>query len=134
MTFILALPTTGKPKANLHNKFLFIQEKGDVFIHSHKTYINKYSLWKDLIKKLFKFLSKNKITTYASFACLFMLFDFTNPLSLGKVSKLSLHSFTCGFVACFPFLLSYIARYAPSKKNILKKTYKNFKDINLKNF
>jgi uncharacterized BrkB/YihY/UPF0761 family membrane protein len=101
----------GKPKANLHNKFLFIQEKGDVFIHSHKTYINKYSLWKDLIKKLFKFLSKNKITTYASFACLFML-----------------------FFACFPFLLSYIARYAPSKKNILKKTYKNFKDINLNKF
>ena len=48
-------------------------------------------------------------------ACLFMPFDFTNPLSLGKVSKLSLHSFTRGFVACFPIFRSYIARYAPLK-------------------
>ena len=52
-------------------------------------------------------------TLYASCACLFML-----------------------FFACFSFFRSYIARYAPLKKrkNILKKTYKNFKDINSNNF
>ena len=40
------------------------------------------------------------------------------------------------FFACFSLFRSYIARYAPLKKekNILKKFYKNFKDINLNNF
>ena len=52
------------------------------------------------------------ITLTASCACLFML---------------------C-FV-CFTIFRSYIARYAPLKKiNILKKSYKNFKDINLNSF
>ena len=40
------------------------------------------------------------------------------------------------FFACFSLFRSYIARYAPLKKikNILKKFYKNFKDINLNSF
>ena len=40
------------------------------------------------------------------------------------------------FLVCFPLFRSYIARYAPLKneKSILKKTYKNFKDINLNSF
>ena len=39
----------------------------------------------------------------------------TNPLPLGKASKLSLLSLTRGFVACFSLFRSYIARYAPLK-------------------
>ena len=65
------------------------------------------------IKKLFKFLSKILFTLSARSTCLFM-----------------------PFFACFSLFRSYIARYTPLKKekNILKKFYKNFKDINLNNF
>ena len=44
--------------------------------------------------------------------------------------------FLCPFFACFSLFRSYIARYVPLKKekNILKKFYKNFKDINLNSF
>ena len=49
------------------------------------------------------------ITLTASCACLFML-----------------------FFVCFPLFRSYIA--FEKLKNILKKTYKNFKDINLNSF
>ena len=64
-------------------------------------------------KKLFKFLSKILFTLSARSTCLFM-----------------------PFFACFSLFRSYIARYAPLKKekNILKKFYKNFKDINLNSF
>ena len=34
------------------------------------------------------------------------------------------------YFACFSLFRSYMARYAPLKKNTLKKFYKNFKDIN----
>ena len=67
-----------------------------------------------------------------------MPFVLTNPLLLGKASKLYLRSLTRSFVACFSLFRSYIARYAPLKKwkNILKKFYKNFKyrasELNIK--
>ena len=78
-----------------------------------KTQERKTEVLRSCFKKLFKFLSKILFTLSARSTCLFM-----------------------PFFACFSLFRSYIARYAPLKKekNILKKFYKNFKDINLNSF